>query len=252
MKEAFYFSHDYNARNDERIIKLIQKEGWFGYGIYWAIIEKLYEAGGFLEKDYEGIAFDLRTECERIKVVVESGLFKFSNEKFYSKSCLARLKARKGKSEKARQSAFLRWNKLKKDNANALQAQSEGNAKKERKGKERKEYIPFKKFWDLYDKKIGKPKSEKKWNKLSLDVQKKILEYIPKYKLSQPNKLYRKNPETFFNNESWEDEIISEKQSAPPIPVTKPKEPEIQISEEQRKIIEGKKAEIRKKFNIKK
>jgi hypothetical protein len=139
MKDAYYFSHDYNARNDEKILKLIQKEGWIGYGIYWAIIEKLYEAGGFLEKDYECIAFDLRTECERIQAVIESGLFEFSNEKFYSKSCLARLKTRKGKSEKARQSAFLRWNKPNKDNANALRTQSEGNAIKERKGKERKD-----------------------------------------------------------------------------------------------------------------
>lgn len=68
--------------------------------------------------------------------------------------------------------------------------------------------IDFMIFWNLYDKKVGKPKSEKKWYKLSLDEQKKIIEYIPKYKISQPNKVYRKNPETFFNNRSWEDEII--------------------------------------------
>jgi hypothetical protein len=43
MKETYYFSHDYNARNDEKIIKLIQKEGWEAYGIYWAVVEKIYE-----------------------------------------------------------------------------------------------------------------------------------------------------------------------------------------------------------------
>jgi len=69
--------------------------------------------------------------------------------------------------------------------------------------------IPFEKFWNLYDKKVGKKdKIQKKWESLSLEVQNKILEYIPKYKLSQPDKQYRKNPDTFFNNESWNDEII--------------------------------------------
>lgn len=70
--------------------------------------------------------------------------------------------------------------------------------------------IPFNEFWEMYDKKIGKPKSENKWNKLPLEEQKSILEYIPKYKHAQPNKSYRKNPETFLNNRSWEDEIIED------------------------------------------
>jgi hypothetical protein len=138
MKETYYFSHDYNARNDEKIIRLVKEYGWQGYGLFWAIIEKLYEAGGFLEKDYDCIAFDLRTDCERIKEVVESGLFKFSKEKFYSDSVLARLRVRKGKSEQARQSALIRWNKPKKENANAMRTQCGSNAIKERKGKERK------------------------------------------------------------------------------------------------------------------
>jgi len=34
-KEAYYFSHDSNARQDEKIIKLRMKLGWEGYGLYW-------------------------------------------------------------------------------------------------------------------------------------------------------------------------------------------------------------------------
>jgi len=139
MKETFYFSHDYNARNDEKIVKLIQKEGWEGYGLYWAIIEKLYEADGFLDEDYDCIAFDLRTECERITSIIKDyKLFSISMKKISSKSCLARLRKRKGKSESARQSANIRWNKLNNDDANAMRTQSERNAIKESKGKENK------------------------------------------------------------------------------------------------------------------
>jgi len=62
-------------------------------------------------------------------------------------------------------------------------------------------------FWELYDKKVGRPKCEKKWSKLSLEDQTKILDYIPRYKEATPDKKYRKNPETFLNNRSWEDEL---------------------------------------------
>jgi hypothetical protein len=71
--------------------------------------------------------------------------------------------------------------------------------------------IPFDIFWDLYDKRIEKYACKTKWNNLTDAEREKIIEYIPKYKISQPEKKYRKNPETFLNNKSWEDEIIENK-----------------------------------------
>ena len=68
--------------------------------------------------------------------------------------------------------------------------------------------IDFDIFWNLYDKKTSRDKCECKWNNLNLEDQNKILEYIPKYKISQPDKKFRKNPETFLNNKTWNDEII--------------------------------------------
>lgn len=70
--------------------------------------------------------------------------------------------------------------------------------------------IPFEEFWNFYDKKVGdKTKIKKKWEKLKDSDRIEIINYIPKYKLSEPNKKFRKNPDTFFNNKSWNDEIIS-------------------------------------------
>ena len=78
----------------------------------------------------------------------------------------------------------------------------------------KKEKIVFDVFWDLYDKKVGdKERLKKKWDNLSLNIQNQILDYIPKYIESQPDKKYRKNPETFFNQKSWEDEIINQNQN---------------------------------------
>jgi hypothetical protein len=68
---------------------------------------------------------------------------------------------------------------------------------------------PFDEFWNDYDKKRGsKEKLIKKWNKISDSEKLKIKEHIPIYKKSQPDKAFRKDPETFLNNKSWNDEII--------------------------------------------
>ena len=131
-KDTFYFSHDYNARNDEKIKRLIRKHGMVGYGIFWSIVEDLYNNANALRTDYEGIAYDLRSDCEVVASVVNDfDLFIFDGDFFGSNSVQERLDQRNNKSESARKSASYRW-----ENANALQTQSEGNAKKERKGKE--------------------------------------------------------------------------------------------------------------------
>ncbi len=75
--------------------------------------------------------------------------------------------------------------------------------------------VSFKSFWDLYDKKVSAGKCEPKWNKLKDSDRTAIMEYIPKYKKAQPDKQYRKNPEVFLNNKSWNDEIITKKDTAP-------------------------------------
>jgi len=41
-KDTYYFSHDYNCRNDEKIKRLLRKHGMCGYGIFWSIVEDLY------------------------------------------------------------------------------------------------------------------------------------------------------------------------------------------------------------------
>jgi hypothetical protein len=67
----------------------------------------------------------------------------------------------------------------------------------------------FSDFWNDYDKKVGdKSKVQKKFEALSNKNKELIKEHIPKYKKSQPNKKYRKDPSTYLNNKSWNDEII--------------------------------------------
>ena len=70
--------------------------------------------------------------------------------------------------------------------------------------------IDFEWFWNDYDKKVGdKQKLKKKWNKLTDDERQNAMNYLDLYKQSVPDKQFRKNPETFLNNKSWNDEIIN-------------------------------------------
>lgn len=146
MKDTFYFTHDYNTRQDVKIKKLIQKHGMCGYGVFWAIIEDLYNNANALPLDYESIAYDLRMDNEVIKSVINDfGLFVIEFNEFGSKSVQTRLEDRNNRSTKARESAFKRWNKPLETNeieaikdtteietdANALQMDSDCNAIKE-------------------------------------------------------------------------------------------------------------------------
>jgi len=70
--------------------------------------------------------------------------------------------------------------------------------------------IDFEWFWNDYDKKVGdKQKLKKKWNKLTDEERQNAMNYLDLYKQSVQDKQFRKNPETFLNNKSWNDEIIN-------------------------------------------
>jgi hypothetical protein len=143
-KDTFYFSHDYGARNDPKMQNLLMAMGHEGKGLYWDIIEFMYEQGGYLKlDDIDTIAFSLRTKPELIHELINNfGLFEKDKKHFYSKSVLKRLDKRVEKSERAKESASKRWQKKEVEksikNANALRTHCEGNAKKEMKGNERK------------------------------------------------------------------------------------------------------------------
>lgn len=72
------------------------------------------------------------------------------------------------------------------------------------------DYYPFDAWWDLYDKKVERPKCVKVWKTLSDEVKATIMDHTKQYVKSTPNKKYRKNPLTYLHRESWSDEIINE------------------------------------------
>ena len=87
MKESFYFSHDSNARNDVKIIKLRRQLGIEGYGIYWCLIEMLRDAPGnkLPIESIDDIAFSINCSKEKVEAVIRNyDLFVIEDETFFS------------------------------------------------------------------------------------------------------------------------------------------------------------------------
>jgi len=87
MKDAYYFSHDANSRNDVKCVKLRREMGMEGYGIFWAIIEVLRESSTYsLPLDsIDDISFHLHVESEKVtKIIRDFDLFEIHENHFFS------------------------------------------------------------------------------------------------------------------------------------------------------------------------
>lgn len=62
-------------------------------------------------------------------------------------------------------------------------------------------------WWGLYNKKVGRGASQKKFMALDVDVCQKCVDVVSKYVASTPDVKYRKNPITWLNQGCWDDEI---------------------------------------------
>ena len=128
-----YFSHDFNARNDIKLKKLNMQLGLQGIGLYWCIIECLYENNGYLtlDDDVDLLVYDLKVDRDLIINLIDNfDLFKKCKNKFYSQSVLNRLQKITDKSNKNRINVIKRWNKSKNENntiENNLNCESDTN-----------------------------------------------------------------------------------------------------------------------------
>ena len=83
MKDAFYFSHDSNARTDLKIQALRSKYGVKGYGMYWIIIEMMRESKDHtlpLNQNfaYFGFANEFGCKPEEAKEFIHDCIYEFA------------------------------------------------------------------------------------------------------------------------------------------------------------------------------
>ena len=142
-KDAYYFSHDSNARHDPKIVKMLTKYK-YGYQWYFMIVEVLREQADYkynLDEYYgNAIARELHEDGTTVVSFIadcinEFKLFASDGKKFWSDSLLRRMKIKDQKSKIYRENAKKRW-KDKQCNSNAIAMQRQCIKVKESKVKE--------------------------------------------------------------------------------------------------------------------
>ncbi|MBT9175595.1 MAG: hypothetical protein DDT22_01275 [candidate division WS2 bacterium] len=118
---VYYFSHDSNARNDEKILMLRSKHGWEGYGLFWALIEMMFEAKEtcLSHNKVEGIAMSFNIDITLLQSVINTaiteGLFESNKDKFWSNSLRERksrfYELREKRSQAGKKGMETRWKK---------------------------------------------------------------------------------------------------------------------------------------------
>lgn len=68
----------------------------------------------------------------------------------------------------------------------------------------------FERWWELYNKKRGKDRCLRKWHHMSKKDRIACINATPRYVASVSSKVYQKDPLTYLNGRSWEDEIYTE------------------------------------------
>ncbi len=218
-KEAYFFYHDSNSRNDEKILSMRVKYGYEGYGLFWAIIEAMRDQTDYKlsTKKIKELNLSLNFDEKKLTDFIEDcinefNLFSSDGDKFYSNRLLSNMKKKEQISRKR----------------SAIAKQMQSNKKKEKESKVNKNILLIRSYpelcilkdddvevsklfdlaWGIYPNKDGKKAAEKHFTasvKNGTDFD-NLFKAIENYKNSENvKKGFIKSGSTFFNN--WQDWI---------------------------------------------
>lgn len=236
MKDAFYFPHDSNAKDDPKCSILLEQLGCEGYGIFWILIETLREQPNYRYPMglLPVIARKYNTTHEKVRVVVGNyGLFSIDADEFFSLSLNRRMEQveqirninrMKGiKSGEARRLLALTTTKQtvvepKLNSGSTVVEQKKGKETKLKKLKKVNSKEPiqdfFIDFWSKYPKKKAKGDAEKAWKKIKpteydalfagLEAQKKSNDWL------KDGGKFIPYPASWLNGRRWEDSEVIE------------------------------------------
>ncbi|MGV8979920.1 MAG: DUF4373 domain-containing protein [Clostridium sp.] len=159
-KDAYYFSHDTNARTDPKVMAMLLEYKAEGYGFYWALVEMLSEQDEYRLKlnkiNFSAIAMAMLSEASIVENFVNScisdyELFESDEDWFWSNSLIRRMELKEEKRQKrvaaGKKGAEVKWNN---GNAIATADQPHDNViAKDGKGNKRKEIKEMKEMKEV-------------------------------------------------------------------------------------------------------
>ena len=177
---------------------------------YLKLLWMYYDTEHPLPADAKLLAFKIGSNADSVQLILDA-FFILEGNVYHQKRCDAELSEYKDKGQKARNSAYARWN-----NANAMRTHSDSNADecKNDANQEpitnKKEYIDrFDVFWKSYPRKVARKNALKAWLKIKPDdaLTKQIIDAINKQGLCNREIQFVPHPTTWLNAARWEDEI---------------------------------------------
>ena len=187
-KDAYYFSHDSNARSDPKLMALINTYGMEGYGKWWVIVEMLREQCGYKLKKCEwstnALAMAMLCDTNSADKFINDCIHRFEllecdDDYFWSNSLLRRMEMREEQRQKrvdaGRKGAEKRWSDSKaiampkQSHSNGIAMDSKERKVKESKKKEKTYSDDFEEFWNHYPRKEGKDGAFKHFKRLLKD-----------------------------------------------------------------------------------
>ena len=106
-----YINHKISNRSEYVFRKLIERKGAAAYGVYWYILEELYESGGkMLFEEIEPISKVLFVRKDFVVSVIKSfSLFQYDSESFWSDEVIEQIEKRQKIKDKRKEAANKRW-----------------------------------------------------------------------------------------------------------------------------------------------
>ena len=106
-----YINHKISNRSEYVFRKLIERKGAAAYGVYWYILEELYESGGkMLFEEIEPISKVLCVRKDFVVSVIKSfSLFQYDSESFWSDEVIEQIEKRQKIKDKRKEAANKRW-----------------------------------------------------------------------------------------------------------------------------------------------
>lgn len=97
MSDKPYMTHDLGARNDPKLVAAERASRGLYKAIWWDLTEMIWENGGYLQMDFDNLAYILRYPSpEEVRaVVLDFDLFLNDGERFWNNSALERIQHKK-------------------------------------------------------------------------------------------------------------------------------------------------------------
>ena len=206
-----YFLHDSSSFNDEKITELYLEYGYEGLGLFYTILEKLALQEKPIKTNVLKHQLNVGKKLEKCWTFMEEiDLISSNNGETFNKQLLNFSEKYQIKKEKNAK-RISEWRENQQLSENVTRSEHDCNTPKVKESKlnELNHLEEFEIFWNEYNKKIDRAKTEKVWNKLTTEEVQKILANVKFYTLANPDLQYRKNPLTYLNGKCFNDEVIN-------------------------------------------